>query len=160
MILSRNRVNTYFSDHVIPIMMLGERLTKAYDVTIQRYGKSHTKIKVSKMHILRSKFCAKFESCLWNFSQNFEPTHRKQFYELWYLRVMISYVLMRRSPCRWMFCLVFVLLQIHNSSWLSIPPNSEGFVFIPVGCTVEVWEWLSNCIQHFIMDIITYPCWD
>ena len=38
------------------------RLTKAYDVTIQRYRNSHTKIE-SKMHILRcmgSKICAKF----------------------------------------------------------------------------------------------------
>ena len=28
------------------------------------------------------------------------------------------------------------------------------------GCTVEVWEWISNFIPHFIMDMITYPCWD
>ena len=28
------------------------------------------------------------------------------------------------------------------------------------GCTVEVWEWISNFIQDFIMDVITYPCWD
>ena len=39
-------------------------LIKAYDVTIQRYRKSHTKIKVSKMYILQcmgSKCCAKFQ---------------------------------------------------------------------------------------------------
>ena len=43
----------------------GARITKAYDVTIQRYRKSHTKI-VSEMHILRctgSKFCVKFQRC-------------------------------------------------------------------------------------------------
>ena len=28
------------------------------------------------------------------------------------------------------------------------------------GCTVDVWEWISNFIPHFIMDVITYPCWD
>ena len=28
------------------------------------------------------------------------------------------------------------------------------------GCTVEVWEWINNLIPHFIMDVITYPCWD
>ena len=28
------------------------------------------------------------------------------------------------------------------------------------GCTVEVKEWISNFIPHFIMDEITYPCWD
>ena len=27
-------------------------------------------------------------------------------------------------------------------------------------CTVEVYEWTSNFIPHFIMDVITYPCWD
>ena len=26
--------------------------------------------------------------------------------------------------------------------------------------TVEVWEWISNFIPHFIMDIITYSYWD
>ena len=28
------------------------------------------------------------------------------------------------------------------------------------GCTAEVWEWIYNFIPHFIMDIITYPCWN
>ena len=47
----------------------GARLTKAYDVTIQRYRNSHAKNEDGKMHILRcmgSKFCM-------NFTQNFEP---------------------------------------------------------------------------------------
>ena len=42
------------------------RLTKAYDVTIQRYRNSHAKIENGKIHILRcmgSKFCAKFQRC-------------------------------------------------------------------------------------------------
>ena len=25
-------------------------------------------------------------------------------------------------------------------------------------CTIEVWEWISNAIPHFIADVITYPC--
>ena len=25
------------------------------------------------------------------------------------------------------------------------------------GCTIELWEWISNFIRHFIMDVITYP---
>ena len=52
----------------------GARLTKAYDVTIQRFN-SHAKIETSQMHVLLcmvSKFCA-----LWNFTQNVEPIHRK-----------------------------------------------------------------------------------
>ena len=28
------------------------------------------------------------------------------------------------------------------------------------GCTVEVWEWESNFIQHVTMNAITHPCWD
>ena len=27
------------------------------------------------------------------------------------------------------------------------------------GATVEVKEWISNFILHFIMDVIAYPCW-
>ena len=25
------------------------------------------------------------------------------------------------------------------------------------GCTVEVWEWITNFIPHFITSVITYP---
>ena len=28
------------------------------------------------------------------------------------------------------------------------------------GCTVEVWEWISNFIPHSVMDVISSPCWD
>ena len=28
------------------------------------------------------------------------------------------------------------------------------------GATIEVWEWISNFIPHFSVDVITYPCWD
>ena len=28
------------------------------------------------------------------------------------------------------------------------------------GAAVEVWELISNFIPHFMMDVITYPCWD
>ena len=28
------------------------------------------------------------------------------------------------------------------------------------GITVEVCEWISNFIPHFIMGVITYPCWN
>ena len=27
-------------------------------------------------------------------------------------------------------------------------------------CTVEVEEWVSNFVPYFIMDVITFPCWD
>ena len=56
------------------------RLTKAYDVTIQRYRNSHEKIHDSKMHILRcmgSKFCGKFQRCPLKFHTKFW-THTPQ----------------------------------------------------------------------------------
>ena len=28
------------------------------------------------------------------------------------------------------------------------------------GCTIEVWEWISNFILHIIIDVITNPCWN
>ena len=28
------------------------------------------------------------------------------------------------------------------------------------GCTVEIWEWISNFIPHFPGHAFTYPCWD
>ena len=29
------------------------------------------------------------------------------------------------------------------------------------GCTVEVWKWINNFTQHFMMGVIPYnPCWD
>ena len=53
---------------------LGARLTKAYDVTIQRCRKSHAKIEDSKMLILRclgSNFCVKFQRCPLKFHTKF-----------------------------------------------------------------------------------------
>ena len=58
----------------------GARLTKVYDVTIQRYRNSHAKIEDSEMHIswsIGSKFCVKFQGAFGNFTQNFEPIHCK-----------------------------------------------------------------------------------
>ena len=26
--------------------------------------------------------------------------------------------------------------------------------------SVDAWEWIGNFIPHFILDVITYPCWD
>ena len=52
----------------------GARLTKAYDVTIQRYRNSHAKIHDSTMHILwcmGSKFCVKFQRCPLKFHTKF-----------------------------------------------------------------------------------------
>ena len=26
--------------------------------------------------------------------------------------------------------------------------------------TIEDWEWISDVTPHFIMDVITFPCWN
>ena len=53
-------------------------------------------------------------------------------------------------------CMDKWLHPLWNVGWnyLSIPKLQRN------GSTVEVWEWLSNFIPHFIMNIITYPCRD
>ena len=77
------------------------RLTKAFEVKIQRYRKSHTKIKVSKIHICCAwlqNFVLSFKGALWNFTHNLKNIQRKIcillgvkiFDQLWYPRVMTS----------------------------------------------------------------------
>ena len=58
----------------------GARLTKAYDVTIQRYRDSHAKLMTVKCifcGVWVQNFVRYFKGALWNFTQNFEPIHRK-----------------------------------------------------------------------------------
>ena len=46
--------------------------------------------------------------------------------------------------------------NIHYKVWDEITYALPNFI----GCTVEVWEWISNLIQHFAEHVISYPCWD
>ena len=46
--------------------------------------------------------------------------------------------------------------HILNKVWDEITYPLSNFITF----TVEVWEGLSNFIPHFIMDVITSPCWD
>ena len=41
-----------------------------------------------------------------------------------------------------------------------MPSKVWGEISYPNGYTVEVWEWINNFIPHFMMDVITYPCWN
>ena len=46
--------------------------------------------------------------------------------------------------------------HMHSKVW-----NEITYPFLNFnGCTVEVLEWISDFILHFIMDVITYPYWD
>ena len=46
--------------------------------------------------------------------------------------------------------------HMHSKVWDEIISRFSKFN----DCTVEVWEWIRYFIQHFIMIVITYPCWD
>ena len=57
-----------------------------------------------------------------------------------------------------------VLTLILGSAWLSnhMPRKVWHETTYPFanfhGCTVEVLQWISDDIPHFIMDVITYAC--
>ena len=87
---------------------LGDRLTKAYDVTIQRYRKSHAKISQWNEYFAVYGFKIMCDISKVSFElKNLNPyTTKYAFYEelkldeLWYLRVVASQVLVRRVPGR------------------------------------------------------------
>ena len=45
---------------------------------------------------------------------------------------------------------------IHHNMWDEITYSFPNFN----GCTVEVWDWISNFVPHFPGWLITYPCCD
>ena len=59
-----------------------------------------------------------------------------------------------------------VLVTDRSSAWINnhTPSKVSDEIIYSFpnfnGATVEVWEWVIYCIPHFIMDVITYPCWD
>ena len=55
--------------------------------------------------------------------------------------------------------LTLIPSQISNSVHNVWDENTYLFPNVN-GAAVEIWEWISNFTSHFIMDIITYPCWD
>ena len=70
-----------------------------------------------------------------------------------------AYVLQTESA-RYPFCLTLIPTWINNRMrskvWdiITCPlPNFSGVI-------IEVWEWVSNWIPHFMMDVIIYSDWD
>ena len=51
--------------------------------------------------------------------------------------------------------LAWISNHIPTKAWLNLAHPFQNFN----GCAFEVWEWISNFIPQFIMDVITYPCW-
>ena len=45
--------------------------------------------------------------------------------------------------------------HVTSKVWDEFTDPSQNFN----NATSEVWEWISNFIPHFKMDVITYPCW-
>ena len=51
-----------------------------------------------------------------------------------------------------------------QTAWISnhMPGNMWDKITYPFpnfnNATVEVWEWIRNCMSQFIMNVITYPC--
>ena len=49
---------------------------------------------------------------------------------------------------------------------LTLKVDNHGFKNLPVAPftntvqPLKSLEWISNFIPHFIMDVITYPCWE
>ena len=70
----------------------------------------------------------------------------------------------RARVCVLGFNVAFVLYRnycIFIQTSLKCIPKCVQFTFPNInGAVVEVWEWISYSISHFIMDVITYPSWD
>ena len=49
---------------------------------------------------------------------------------------------------------VWISNYIHYDVWGGITYPFPNFN----GCTIEVWEWMINFVQHFIGNVISYPC--
>ena len=106
------------------IRSAGTRLTKASDVTIQRYRNSYAKIEDSKMHISRcmgSRFGVK--GALWNFIQNFEPIHCKicilRVLKIWRLTISQIYDILCLSETGPGF--IKIKLLLHHKTTSHIP---------------------------------------
>ena len=66
----------------------------------------------------------------------------------------------------WLFCPLLLICfnlipawisnYVHDKVWNEMTYTLPNFS----GCTVEVWEWISNFIPHFTGHMIAYSCWD
>ena len=52
-------------------------------------------------------------------------------------------------------------LSIISRCGMKLLIHSQTILFTTFnGCILEVWKWISNFKSHYMMDVITYPCWD
>ena len=97
-------------------------------------------------------------------------------YSYTYMKFQIQSILIDIIPCQITgenHPIVTGLLGPLLLTWIDFNPSMDKVITCLVkcdeitypfpnfnGCTVEVWEWISNFITHFMMDVITYSCWD
>ena len=61
---------------------------------------------------------------------------------------------------------IFLIQQVRNNVPLTphvlyiFEETDKNIFAFPHIQNVEIWEWTSNFIPHFIVDIIIYPCWN
>ena len=88
-------------------------------------------------------------------------------YEIWkFLKVnILQYVAVRTSS--FVFKIdTSVLVYLHELTlipvWISNHMLSKMWdeIAYPLTNLSDVWQWINNLIQHFIMNVITYPCCD
>ena len=88
---ANNAKSAVYPCYEVTIVAPANSLTKAYDVTIQRYRNSHAKIEDSKMHILRCmglKFCVKFQRRPLKISKKIFNPYPYTHTQLWHLKFL------------------------------------------------------------------------
>ena len=98
----------------------------------------------------------------------------KLYFSLWWSGVLIPRMAMMTwkylwsMDMRWWVQLAEIMPKWQLSALINFNPSIDDFNHVPgkvwdeiadsfpsfSGCTVEVWEWVSNFLSHFIIDVI------
>ena len=105
--------------------------------------------------------------CLWNHPEEYDLNEIHEFNRVLQYdepetkikqsnTLNISYEMYCTEPHRSILIPTWISNYIHYYVWDEITYPFPNFN----GCTVEVWERISNFIPHFTGHVITYPCCD
>ena len=81
------------------------------------------------------------------FAQNYIFLHKITTEQFWFLREVTRCMATAKA---------WISNYVHYKVWDEIIYPFPNFN----GCTVEVWELISKFNKRFLMDVITYPCWN
>ena len=118
----------------------------------------HTNME-NEMYISHSDRCVQFYTGIYNTNGHYEV---KSKYDYSLEQFSLVYVIEKQLDNRSLFYwhgLILIPSLISNMPiklWDEITYPFPNFN----GATVEVWEWISTVMLHFIMDLITCPCMD